>query len=132
MDSCVVVIGSDNITGSTARVCSGFIRVAGDAIVGKIINGLLKLDSVFGDIITGGSDVVVAFKVQRGNGKVPGNRTWDVKVCYEVVVNGNMGFLMVPLEGRVSRDQLSYACNLAAPFAASPLRKIIMSVVLVR
>ena len=92
MDSCVVVIGSDNITGSTARVCSGSICVAGDAITGEIIYGLLKLDSIFGDIITGGSDVIVAFKVQRGNGKVPGNRTWDVKVCHEVVVNGGMGF----------------------------------------
>jgi hypothetical protein len=126
VNSSIVIIGSDDVAGSTAYVCSGAV-----CVTGNIIDGVPELITVVCDVDSWGSNVKVAFQAQHGLGIMRSLVVGGYEVCHEFVVNVGMcfdGFLV----GRVSRNQLSYACSLAAPLAASPWRKMMMSVLLVR
>jgi hypothetical protein len=70
VDSSIVIIGSDDVAGSTACVCSGAVCVTGNTVAGKIIDGVLELITVVCDVLSWGSDVEVAFQVQHGDSKV--------------------------------------------------------------
>jgi hypothetical protein len=91
----------------------------------------MPLVSVIRNLVTWGigSDVKVAFQVQHGDSDLPSSGEMFRSAMNSLKL---ACVLMVPLWGRVSRDQLSYACSLAAPLAAPPFRKIMMSVLLVR
>ena len=130
MYSSIVIIGGDDVAGSTACVCSGAVCVTGNTVAGKIIDGVPELITVVCDVVSWGSNVKVAFQVQRGDSEVLSGGGIFRSAMNSLLIL--VCALMVPLWGMVSRDQLSYACDLAAPMAASPWRKMMMSVLLVR
>jgi hypothetical protein len=70
VNSSVVIIGSDDVAGSTACVCSGAVCVTGNAVAGKIIDGVPELITVVCDVVSWGSNVRVAFQVQHGDSEV--------------------------------------------------------------
>jgi hypothetical protein len=83
----VVIIGSDDVAGSTACVCSGAVCVTGiNTVAGKIINGVLELITVVCDVVSWGSNVKVAF---HGDSEILSSGG-DMEVCHEFFVNIGM------------------------------------------
>ena len=65
MNSSIVIIGSDDVVGSSACVCSGAVCVTGNAVAGKIIDSVPELITVVCDVVPWGSNVKVAFQVRQ-------------------------------------------------------------------
>ena len=70
VNSSIFIIGSDDVAGSTACVCSGAVCVTGNTVAGNIIDGVPKLITVVRDVESWGSNVEVAFQVQHGDKEV--------------------------------------------------------------
>jgi hypothetical protein len=91
VNNSIVIIGSDDVAGSTAFVCSGAVCVTGNTVAGKIIDGVPELITVVCDVVSWGSNVKVAFQAQHGDSEVLSGGG-DIKVCHEFVINIGMCF----------------------------------------